>query len=1086
MRHSSWMWATVVAGLAGFLCIAPTSAKQTTREIAAFGRSIGIPGAKRVGSDTCATCHTDVAKNFQHAYHSQQGVQCEDCHGNGSLHVEGGGDTSKIVLLQKRSSADANGVCLSCHAQDRGTRHWATGIHAANGVRCTDCHEIHASSVKAAHDTTRFDTTTGGALRVASISPETNTMVQSRSVTNEACLKCHQTQKAQLSMPYHHPLREGKMSCVDCHDAHGGRAGNNLRTANVNELCLSCHAQYRGPFAYQHPPVTESCMNCHNAHGSPNTNLLTLSEPALCLQCHAGHHNGASLPLVERCTNCHGSIHGTDVATPSGGSRFIDKGPAVDGVPAQPSQSITPSTGPTAFSSATSNAAASTIAGAGALMGLLTSHHGHGVQGGRAGLNQSGGSTEDGADAPLSASSITSGSYRLLDGTGFLGRAGEFDSLEQSAGTVSMTSFVSPANHLTLVSRSRVLTGNDYSMRSQLTVGGWLKSGWDLRSLVQQQDHYRSYMPLLSPSDFGLPGAVTDLIPPNATFGVTRRLGTGYAEIKLPKIPVLLFVKGGMQAREGNTQLIYLDENSTPAVYVDGVNTTCGELCHQQSQLQPVNYTTRNIGGGGSVTLKRMRLTWEHDFSSFKDRLTFPTVAYTGPFTPENEGPSILNPPPSGPAPADFPAGNYYLDIPSPSQATTDTVSLNWTPSEQFAFNGHVSYARLRNMFTNYAQNNLDSDETLNWLPMKRLRLIADYHQQNLINAFTPYYSLYGNVSFHRHWEGLRLEAELPAGFHAEASYRRSGITRSNAFLWPQVYSMDNTDLLTVVPSTTSNAGTLALRYRNHVFSARVGDEWTKTQHPGFLIIPEDQNRTFADIWLTPAHWLTFSNDTSIIVQNSFANVPLPNTPNASSQGFGQDISGLPPVFQRRDRFYTDAASATLQPVSGWDLAVGYSYQQNNLTSYMAFQNDSSTGYILDEPNVPYKQLSQVYWGDSTYTFKQRLGLDLRATHNASSSSFRPDLNPNDASGEGNAALIQQGAFSPDMFAQALGNVQLGATQVSGVKVPQWIGQAKGYYHLPYKFEGGVIFYYGSYSDQWNPNLNGVLRTFDIYLGRTW
>jgi predicted CXXCH cytochrome family protein len=48
-----------------------------------------------------------------------------------------------------------------------------------------------------------------------------------------------------------------------------------------------------GPFAYQHPPVTESCMNYHNAHGSLNTNLLTLSEPALCLQCHAGHHNGA-------------------------------------------------------------------------------------------------------------------------------------------------------------------------------------------------------------------------------------------------------------------------------------------------------------------------------------------------------------------------------------------------------------------------------------------------------------------------------------------------------------------------------------------------------------------------------------------------------------------------------------------------------------------------------------------------------------------------------------------------------------------------------------------------------------------------
>jgi predicted CXXCH cytochrome family protein len=43
----------------------------------------------------------------------------------------------------------------------------------------------------------------------------------------------------------------------------------------VNQLCLGCHAQYRGPYAYQHPPVTENCMTCHLVHGSPNTNLLT-------------------------------------------------------------------------------------------------------------------------------------------------------------------------------------------------------------------------------------------------------------------------------------------------------------------------------------------------------------------------------------------------------------------------------------------------------------------------------------------------------------------------------------------------------------------------------------------------------------------------------------------------------------------------------------------------------------------------------------------------------------------------------------------------------------------------------------------
>ena len=1088
MQRSTLLSVIALAGFAAIVCTPPSAATQASQELASNGKYLQVPGAKPVGSDTCATCHADVAKNFQHAYHAQQGVQCEECHGNGSLHVEGGGDTSKIISLQKRSAAEANGVCLRCHAQDQSTRHWTGGVHAANGVRCVDCHQVHASTANAAQPReARFDTATRGTANATLVSPETNVMVEPRSVINNACLKCHQTEKAQLSMPYHHPLGEGKMSCADCHDAHGGTAGNNLRMANTNELCLSCHAQYRGPFAYQHPPVSESCMNCHNAHGSPNTNLLQVSEPALCLQCHAGHHNGASLPLADRCTNCHSSIHGTDVATPSGGSRFIDKGPL--GVPSEPSQTV-PVTPPayTRPSSKTRSAAVGVTSGA---LGLMSLRHIHlapagNPPNGSAGSRGGEDATAAQPQAPLSASSITPAAYRFLDISGFPGRAGEYDTLEQSAGSSVSSAYVLPSKHLTLVSRGTVLTGNDYSLRSQLTVANWLKAGLDLRSLVQQQDHYHAYLAQLSPTDFGLPGAVTDLIPSNAVFGVTRRLASGAARVKLPNLPVHLFVKGDMQARAGTTQLTYLDENSTPAVYVGGVNTTCGELCHQQSQFQPVNYTTRNVGGGIDVRLRRIfRFSVEHDFSSFNDRLPLPTVAYTGPFTPENEGPSILNPPPSGPAPTDFPAGNYYVDPPSPNQYSADKVSMNLTPSDQFSLNGQVTYTRLRNTFTHNPQNWFDSDETLTWLAQPRLRLIADYHQQNMINGFTPYYSLYGNVSFHRHWEGLQIEEALPAGFNLEAHYRRSGITRSNAFLWPQVYSMDNTDLLTVVPSSTSNTAGLALRYHNRLLSARAGDEWIKTNHPGFLIVPQDENRTFANLTLTPANWLVLSNDASIIIQNAFPAVPLPNSPNAA-QGFGGDISGLPAGFQRRDRFYTDAASATMRFVSGWDLGVGYSYQQNNLTSYMAFQNDSSTNYVVDQANVPYKQLSQVVWGDSTYLVKERLGLNLRLTHNGSSSGYRPDLNPNDAAQMGNAALIQQGVFDPGMFQSALGNLALSSTQISEVQVPQWIGQGKAYYIFPHKIEAGTVFYYGSYGDHWNPNLNGVLRTFDVYLGRSW
>jgi hypothetical protein len=175
---------------------------------------------------------------------------------------------------------------------------------------------------------------------------------------------------------------------------------------------------------------------------------------------------------------------------------------------------------------------------------------------------------------------------------------------------------------------------------------------------------------------------------------------------------------------------------------------------------------------------------------------------------------------------------------------------------------------------------------------------------------------------------------------------------------------------------------------------------------------PESNNRTFADITLTPVSRLVFSNDLSIIVQNAFPAIPLPN---------------LAGVFQRRNRFYADTASATLHLVPAWNVGLGYSYQQNNLTTYMAFQNDSAAGYVLDQPLVPYKQITQAYWGESSYTIKQRLGLNLRITYDSARSGFRPDLNPSDPAAFGNAALIAQSTFRSGAVPAGAGEPAIGS-----------------------------------------------------------
>ena len=1067
----------LVVGLIALVCLPSMASKNPTQKISSYAKYVQIPGAKEVGADSCTNCHEVVAKNFRHAFHAQQGVDCEQCHGAGSLHVEGGGDVTKIVAIGKRTPEEANGVCLSCHARDEKIRHWSGGSHSANHLRCIDCHQIHQAALRTAKESRiGFDRATRAALTAASVSPETNVIVRPMWETNEACLKCHQTEAAQMSMPYHHPLREGKMSCVDCHDPHGGPTGNNLRIANVNNLCLGCHAQYRGPYAYQHPPVTENCMLCHTAHGSPNTNLLSVSEPALCLQCHAGHHNGASLPLPDRCTNCHGSIHGTDVPTPSGGTRFVDKGPSEASLISGGATPVLMSSHPAISSSAMPRGSLSHVPAIAAgsitgLMGMMSSGTTAPLSGGSLPSTTGGPAGTELEAGGSSAFSFTPAAFRFVDGTGFLGRVGEYDTLQQSAGADISAAYVSTHGNLTVVSRGNILSGDDYSSATQLTAGDRFQVGLFIRSFLQQQDHYNFYaFPLLDqPSQ----DTTTDLIPSQSFFGVKRRLGNAYARAKVPKLPVHLFVKGDWQARVGETQLAYLDENT------GNTAATCGAQCHFNSQFQSLNYTTRNIGGGAQVDLGQFQLTWEHTYSSFNDRLMFPLGNFGG-FFPEVEGISSANPPSAGGIPPDFAPGSSPLDIPSPSEATTDRLSLNWTASSNLSFNGNVTYARLRDTYTHYPQNSFGSDETLNWRPINRLQVTADYHQQNLINNFTPFYSLFGNVSYHHHDEGLRLGYELPKGFDVEGYYKRSGISRSNATLWPQVYSINNSDLMTVIPSSFSNTTGLALRYHDRGYwSARAGYEWTGTHQPGYLIVPQSNNRTFVNVWLTPTHWLVFTNDTSVILQNAFPDIPL----------LRSDGNGLAGNFQRNNRFYVETASATFHLVPDWNLGLGYSYQQNNLTTYMAFQNDSGVGYVIDEPAVPYKQITQAYWAESSYLAKQRLGVNFRLTYNSSRSGMRPDVNPNDAALLGNAGLLSQGpgVFDPNgLFPSALNNLELSATQISEVIVPQWIGEGKAYYLFPRKFEGGFVFYYGSYRDFWNPNLNGVLRTATLYIGRSW
>jgi DmsE family decaheme c-type cytochrome len=274
-----------------------------------------LPGYSARGADTCLSCHDEdpqVMAIFQTAhgsYHDPRSpmanLQCEACHGPGGAHtarVRRGATRPSMPAFAKGSPMprlQTSEVCLGCHsAIGRTHAEWAGSTHQRNGVVCVDCHRVHA-----VHDPVRA------------------TVDQA-----EVCYPCHAEVRVQAARPFAHPVREGLMSCSQCHQPHGAMTDAMLLRPTLNETCYGCHAEKRGPVLWEHAPVTESCAHCHVPHGSLHPGMLTRRAPLLCQSCHsrAGHpsiaQTGTGLPsgvpsamlLVGSCLNCHAQVHGSN------------------------------------------------------------------------------------------------------------------------------------------------------------------------------------------------------------------------------------------------------------------------------------------------------------------------------------------------------------------------------------------------------------------------------------------------------------------------------------------------------------------------------------------------------------------------------------------------------------------------------------------------------------------------------------------------------------------------------------------------------------------------------------------------------
>jgi predicted CXXCH cytochrome family protein len=252
------------------LSLAVISCRTVNRSIVMLPN---YPGAKYIGSGECEMCHDEIYRNFQTADHARLRTEgpnalnagCESCHGPCSVHSDSGGDIKPpYSFTSGRPQATSFGAMLA--------------------------------------------------------TPTART-------TETVCFTCHADVRGQFSLPSHHPVPEGKMTCTQCHSPHKGSIlpGGGTSLTSLSETCLKCHPAQRGPFVFEHEAMREGCTTCHTVHGSVNPKLLTVRNANLCLKCHFQQVQGGAILIggsdhttrLQQGTcwtaGCHEAVHGSFV-----------------------------------------------------------------------------------------------------------------------------------------------------------------------------------------------------------------------------------------------------------------------------------------------------------------------------------------------------------------------------------------------------------------------------------------------------------------------------------------------------------------------------------------------------------------------------------------------------------------------------------------------------------------------------------------------------------------------------------------------------------------------------------------------------
>jgi DmsE family decaheme c-type cytochrome len=260
-------------------------------------------------SEVCLDCHDGMMAGLAGTAHQMSEemldgadavIACTDCHAGDSRHWE---DDPEEYPMTNPADLDPDAhahLCSACHMNSHQQNMMEGNVHATSDVNCSGCHALHESK------------------HVSLL----------REPQPELCLECHKGVAGEFAKPYRHPVNDEIVKCSECHLTLDVMS-TELSFNGTNKACYKCHAQFEGPFPYEHQATVDysteegGCLSCHAPHGSYLPRMLKQPyEPPhyqLCSQCHSvpkhinNSFHGTTWAGVP-CNECHTDIHGSYIS----------------------------------------------------------------------------------------------------------------------------------------------------------------------------------------------------------------------------------------------------------------------------------------------------------------------------------------------------------------------------------------------------------------------------------------------------------------------------------------------------------------------------------------------------------------------------------------------------------------------------------------------------------------------------------------------------------------------------------------------------------------------------------------------------